>query len=128
MGAPYRVLVPQVDADGNDRGGVPLLEVAAPLGTFTGWNVLEPELRDLGYLSGLTGSFVPFARTRAERREPRDDRPSIDERYAGLSDYLKRVERAASDLVRDGFMLREDMAAAIARARQAWGAVVEPKP
>ncbi len=128
VGAPYRVLVPQVNADGNDRGGVSLLEVAAPLGTFTGWNVLEPELRDLGYLSGLTGSFVPFARTRSERREARDDRPSIDERYDGLSDYLKRVERAASDLVRDGFMLRDDLPAGIARARQAWGAVVDAKP
>ena len=122
------MLVPQVNADGNDRGGVSLLEVAAPLGTFTGWNVLEPELRDLGYLSGLTGSFVPFARTRSERREARDDRPSIDERYDGLSDYLKRVERAASDLVRDGFMLRDDLPAGIARARQAWGAVVDAKP
>jgi hypothetical protein len=127
-GEPYRVLVPQVDADGNDRGGVPLLEVSAPLGTFTGWNVLEPGLRDLGYLSGLTGSFVPFARTPGERREPRDDRRSIEERYGRLPDYLARVEAAASGLVRDGFMLQQDVAAAIARARQTWSAVAEPKP
>ncbi len=51
-----------------------MLEVAAPLGTFTGWNILEPPLRDLGYLSGLTGSFVPFARTQSERRAVHDDR------------------------------------------------------
>src|SRR5262245_57111041 len=33
LGLPYRVLVPQVNADGNDRSGVRLLEIAAPLGT-----------------------------------------------------------------------------------------------
>jgi hypothetical protein len=128
VGAPYRVLVPQVDADGNDRGGVPLLEVAVPLGTHTGWNVLEPGLRDLGYLSGLTGSFVPFAATRASRREMHDDRLSIEERYRGLPDYVSRVERAAAILVREGFMLADDVGAASARARQMWSAVTTPIP
>ena len=128
VGAPYRVLVPQVDVDGNDRGGVPLLELAAPLGTFTGWNVLEPSLRDLGYLSGLTGSFVPFARTRAERREAHDDRLSIEERYRGLPDYASRVDRAAAALVRDRFLLPDDVAAATARARQMWSVLVDTRP
>jgi hypothetical protein len=128
VGAPYRVLVPQVDADGNDRGGVPLLEVAVPLGTFTGWNVLEPSLRDLGYLSGLTGSFVPFARTRSERRDGSDDRPSLEERYRGLPDYTGRIDKAAAALVGDGFMLPEDVPAATARARQMWSVLVGGAP
>jgi len=128
VGAPYRVLVPQVDADGNDRGGVPLLEIAAPLGTFTGWNVVEPSLRELGYLSGLTGSFVPFARTRSERRDAHDDRLSIEERYRGLPDYASHVDRAAAALVRDGFLLADDVAAATARARQMWSVLVDAKP
>jgi hypothetical protein len=126
VGAPYRVLVPQVDADGNDRGGVPLLEVAVPLGTHTGWNILEPGLQDLGYLSGLTGSFVPFASTRAARRAAGDDRLSLEERYRGLPDYLRRVRRAAATLVKDGFMLADDVEAATARARQMWNAVTDP--
>jgi hypothetical protein len=42
LGAAYPVLVPQVDADGNDVGGVPLPEVTVPLGTFTGWNRSVP--------------------------------------------------------------------------------------
>ena len=128
VGAPYHVLVPQVDADGNDRGGVPLLEVAVPLGTFTGWNVLEPSLRDLGYLSGLTGSFVPFTRTRSERRDVSDDRPSIEERYRGLADYAARTDKAAAALVRDGFMLADDVPAATARARQMWNVLVGGGP
>ena len=31
------------DADGNDRGGVRLVELEVPLGTHTGWNERAPE-------------------------------------------------------------------------------------
>src|SRR4029079_12285190 len=31
-------LVPKVDADGNDVGGVPSVLLQAPLGTYVGWN------------------------------------------------------------------------------------------
>ena len=61
LGAPYRLLVPQVNADGNDVSGIRLPEVAVPLGTYTGWNVTVPQLSDLGYLAGLIGGFEPFA-------------------------------------------------------------------
>ncbi len=36
-GEPYRVLVPQVNADGNDVSGIRLPELTVPLGTYTGW-------------------------------------------------------------------------------------------
>jgi len=42
VGTAYPVLVPQVDADGNDIGGLRLPEVAVPLGTYTGWNLRVP--------------------------------------------------------------------------------------
>jgi len=35
----FPVLVPQVDADGIDLGGVRLPEVSVPLATLTGWNL-----------------------------------------------------------------------------------------
>ncbi len=70
-GRPFVVLVPQVDADGNEEGGVRLPEVAAPLGTYTGWNRTVMPLEELGYLAGLVGSFEPFARTRADRQRRR---------------------------------------------------------
>jgi hypothetical protein len=124
LGAAYSVLVPQVNADGNDIGGVTLPEVAVPLGTHTGWNVEFPELKPLGYLAGLIGSFHPFAMTRAEREKSGDSRPSIAERYKDRQDYLSRVERAARDLVRDRLMLADDVPAAVLRAEQMWNAVV----
>jgi hypothetical protein len=33
------VLVPQVDGDGNDIAGIRSLQLAVPLGTYTGWNL-----------------------------------------------------------------------------------------
>jgi hypothetical protein len=38
IGKAFPVMVPQVDADGIDLGGIRLPEVAVPLGTYTGWN------------------------------------------------------------------------------------------
>ena len=124
LGAAYSILVPQVNADGNDIGGVALPEVAVPLGTHTGWNIEFPELKPLGYLAGLIGSFHPFAPTRADREKSGDSRRSIAERYKDRQDYLARVERAARDLVRDRLMLADDVPAAVQRAEQMWNAIV----
>jgi hypothetical protein len=124
LGAPYAVLVPQVDADGNDEGGIALPEIAVPLGTHTGWNVSTYSLSGLRYLAGLVGSFEPFARTRAEREKSGDARRSIEERYSNREDYLQRVRRAVADLVRDRFMLQDDVGGALQRAQQTWDIVV----
>src|SRR5207244_4497830 len=38
-GQDYHVLVPKVDADGNDMAGVRSANLLAPIGTYTGWNL-----------------------------------------------------------------------------------------
>jgi hypothetical protein len=124
LGNPYTVLVPQVNADGNDVAGIRLPEVAVPLGTYTGWNVVRPQLKELGYLSGLVGSFEPFALTRADRQKSSDTRLSIEERYAGRQDYLDRVKQTTDNLVRERFMLSEDVPAVLQRAEDTWSAVM----
>ena len=123
LGKPYTVLVPQVDADGNDLGGIRLPEVAVPLGTYTGWNVAVPALPDLHYLAGLVGSFQPFARTREDRDRSKDPRAPIADRYAGREDYLSRVSRAADELVRQRFMLAADVPAVLRRSGAMWDAI-----
>ena len=131
LGEPYRVLVPQVDADGNDLAGIRVLELAVPLGTYTGWNILLPEARDVGYLSGLVGSFEPFALTKAARESQGDPRPSIEERFAGREQYLVQARQAAQRLVAQRFMLQTDMPAAIERSAALWDAIVKlqgPRP
>jgi hypothetical protein len=120
LGAPYAVLVPQVNADGNDEGGIAIPEIAVPLGTHTGWNVSTYSLSGLRYLAGLVGSFSPFPRTRAEREQSRDPRQSIEERYFSRDDYLLRVKRAAQDLVRERFLLEPDIDGVLDRAGQTW--------
>src|SRR5882724_11589332 len=44
LGRPFPVMVPQVDADGNEIAGIRLPEVQVPLGTYTGWNQRAPNL------------------------------------------------------------------------------------
>jgi len=124
LGAPYPVLVPQVNADGNDEGGISLPEVAVPLGTHTGWNVSIFPLSGLRYLAGLVGSFQPFARTRAEREQSGDSRRSIEERYSSRQDYLDQVKRNSADLVRDRFLLPTDVQGVLQDAERTWDAVV----
>ncbi len=123
LGAPYPVLVPQVNSDGNDIGGIALPEVTVPLGTFTGWNLSNPPLRSLRYLAGLIGSFEPFARTREERERTGDPRPAITERYQSRQDYLSSVRRAAEALVGQRFLRTEDLDAVIRRAGATWDAL-----
>jgi hypothetical protein len=124
LGAPYRVRVPQVNADGNDVSGIRLPEVAVPLGTYTGWNITIPQFSDLRYLGGLVGSFEPFSLTKEQRERSGDARLSIGERYAGRQDYLDRVRHAADDLVRQRFLRGEDVPAVLLRAEEIWNAVV----
>ena len=124
IGEPFRVLVPQVDADGNDVSGIRLPELTVPLGTYAGWNITEPQLKDLGYLSGLVGGFEPFAPTKAQREASGDIRLSIAERYTGRPDYLNKVKRAADDLVRQRFLRVEDVPAVLQSAERMWNAIV----
>ena len=106
-GASYQVLVPTTDRDGHDIAGVRTVDIAAPVGTNTGWNLYPagPRGRDL---CGLTGSFFPFARTRAERLADGDPRLSLEERYGDHAGYVAAVKRAADDSVARRLLLQED--------------------
>jgi hypothetical protein len=127
LGKPYTVLVPQVDGDGNDMGGIRSPEVAVPLGTFTGWNIRLPQLKGLDYLAGLLGSFEPFPKTREERARTGDSRKSIEERYRSRQDYLDRVQQAAQDLLRQRYLLPDDIPSILHRAGQTWDAIMAGK-
>ena len=114
LGRDYAILVPQVDADGNDIAGIRSLDVAAGLGTNTGWNYSsKPGVIDL---AGLFGSYFPYAKTTAGRIAAGDPRPSLEERYGTQAGYVAAVTQAATDLVARRFMLQVDADAAIAAA------------
>jgi hypothetical protein len=107
MARPYRPLVPQVDADGNETAGVLLPDLAVPLATHTGWNLYRAPFPE-GELCDRDGTYSPFPRTRAEREARGDPRPSLEERYGSHAVYAKRYEEAVQRLVQQRLLLPED--------------------
>ncbi len=115
----YAILVPSVDADGNDVAGVRAPMVQAPLGTYTGWN-LRVRGHGHGAMHMFDGSYLPFPDTEEERRATGDPRTSIVERYRDAAGYAHAVEEAARRLVEDGFMIEEDLERCVNAAAD-WG-------
>jgi hypothetical protein len=113
--AEYPSLVPQVDADGNDIDGLRSHIIQAPLGTYAGWNV-----RAAGFSQGdacdLTGSYIPFRVTKAERLASGDPRLSLEERYGNTAGYTSAVTAAVNSLVNQRLMLASDADSAISNA------------
>jgi hypothetical protein len=113
---PYPILVPKPDADGLDIAGIRSMQIRVPLGTSTGWNVRAAGHRPQD-LCGLTGSFIPFARTASERQSTKDPRKSLQERYGDHEGFVRAVDRAARALVSERFLLQEDADRFIAAAK-----------
>jgi hypothetical protein len=110
VGKAFVVSVPAVDADGNVRAGIRLPDIAVPLATHAGWNYRDPSIGAPDRLAGEIGSYIPFARTRADRDRTGDPRLSIEERYKSRDEYLGKFAAAALDLVKQGYLLEEDVA------------------
>jgi len=120
IGAPFVVRVPAVDADGNDRAGIRVPDVAVPLGTYFGWNYRSNSIGAPQHLNGEDGSYIPFQLTRAKRLASGDPRLSIDERYANKAAYLEKARIATNALVADRFLLADDASLMIRHAADSW--------
>ena len=116
-GKDYPIQVPQVDADGNDMGGVRYPDMQVPLGTYLGWALRKAGFAE-GELLSTNGCIITFARTKAEREANGDPRLSIEERYASHAAYVEAVSRAVDGLVKEGLMLPEDGERYIEAARK----------
>lgn len=116
-GMEYTLLVPKVDGDGNELAGVRSVEVLAPVATYSGWN-----LRAKGYMEDelcyLVGSYIPFAKTKAEREKSGDPRLSVEERYKDNAEYVQKLGLAARALIEERFLLPEDAARILAAAKK----------
>ena len=113
-----KMLVPKVNADGNEVGGIPVLLLEVPLGTYLGWNIPAGGARPFheGQLCNYAGGMVPFAKTRAEREANSDPRPSLEERYGSHAGFVEAVRKAADKVKAAGFLLEQDAAALIKAA------------
>ncbi len=129
IGKPFPMLVSQVDRDGNEVAGLKMPEVAAPLATYTGWNLFNGKDGPADEISSMQGSFIPFARTRAEREKAGDPRLSIEERYQGREEFLGKIAAAARKLVEQGYLLEQDVPGIVKQAGERWDWVsAEPRP
>ncbi len=113
-------LVPQVDADGNEIGGIRVPEQLVPLATTTGWNFRATAVGNPQDIYQLMGSYIPFPRTRAERDASGDPRRSVEERYRSRADYVRRIREAAEGLAKDRYLLKDDVDAVVQRAETHW--------
>ena len=120
IGKPFAMLVPAVDADGNEVSGIRLPELAVPLATYTGWNLFNAKSGPTDEISSMVGSYIPLPRTAAERKSADDPRRSIEERYPSREDYLGRVSEAAVQLASEGYLLEADVAEVLRRAASHW--------
>ncbi len=120
VGKAFAALVPQVNADGNELGGVHLPEISVPLATYTGWNLRDPSIGGSGQRVAFEGSFLPFPRNAAERKQSGDPRKSISERYSDRGVYLDQFARATDELIQQRWILLEDRAQLLQRGGEEW--------
>jgi len=108
-------VVPRTDVDGNEIGGVPVVLLQAPLGTYLGWNITATGFHK-GQVCNYQGGWIPFARTGAQRLAAGDPRLSLEERYGTHAGYVAAVTAAADSAMAQGFLLKADHDALIAAA------------
>jgi hypothetical protein len=114
------LLVPKVDEDGNEVGGIRLPGQAVPLATLTGWQFRHERIGAPRTLLAMAGAHIPFPRTRAERERTGDPRLSVEERYASREEYLRQVEAAGNRLAQERYIRKEDVAPIVEAAGKQW--------
>jgi hypothetical protein len=105
----YVVRVPACDADGNERGTLNLPAISVPVATYTSWNLRDESIGAAGELLNLQGSYLPFAKTKADRERNGDPRLALLERYRDFDDYQAKYMAAAQTLVAQSYLLDEDL-------------------
>jgi len=114
------ILVPQVDADGNELSGIRMPNLTVPLATYTGWNFRNRSIGQPEEVLPLTGSFIAFPVTKAAREQAQDPRLSIEERYEGRARYEALVSDAATRLIQQNYLLSEDAPRVVQQALARW--------
>jgi hypothetical protein len=83
--------------------------ITVPVGSYVGWSLRNETVGAAGELLTLQGSFIPFAKTRAERNASHDPRPSLEDLYPSYADYETRYLAAAQTRLNQGYLLQEDL-------------------
>jgi hypothetical protein len=108
-GPAYPLFVTHTNADGSPDVGIVPPEITVATGSYSGRNYRAKGYAQ-GDLCGQSGSYIPFAATRAERSASGDSRLSLEERYSGPADFAAKRKAAADQLVQQRLLLPEDAA------------------
>lgn len=115
VGPAFASLVPQLDASGNEQGGIRNVETRVPVASFLPWamrfdngNALE--------MDDFHGTVMPLPRTATEG----DWRTPLDQLYRDQSDYMQQVDTAIDQLIAEGFVIEADRKRIIDRAKTNW--------
>jgi hypothetical protein len=117
--------VAQVDAYGNELGGIRNVEIQVPLATYAPWHVRHGYAGGNNELADFYGTYIPLPRTEAERQHSGDPRPSITALYHTKGTYLQQAQEAALRLVTHGYLLPEDVGRVLRRAAEQWEWVMQ---
>jgi hypothetical protein len=120
LGPAFPSLVPQVDAAGNELGGLKSVELLAPLATYAPWNLRTGYLGGSDELVDFFGSWIPFPRRDAERAALGDPRPAIETLYRDRDAYLAQAREGAGSLVAGRVLLPEDLDRVVERTGHYW--------
>ncbi len=121
IGESYPVLVPQVDKNGNELGGIKNVELVTPLATYIPYSLRKNLPGGNGEIADFRGSLIPF---QIKSKDVEDSRPTVDQLFASKQDYLATVRRAAEELIEQRFLLPEDLHKIELRSSLYWNWIV----
>jgi hypothetical protein len=108
LGEMFPLLVPQVDALGNELGGIRLPEIAVPLASYAGWNYRADPAAGKGRILDMVGSTFPLGTAK------------IQSLYGSKEAYAQRIEAEAKKLAGQRLLLERDVPSVVERAKKSW--------
>ena len=108
-GGDYPAFVSSLDKDGNEVSGICMPDISVPVGTHTGWNTRDPKTGAPEQIIPMMGFSEFFAKTESIREAVGDPRESLQKRYKSKQEYLHKVHLAATELIKEGYLLEEDL-------------------
>lgn len=115
LGKLFPILVPQVDVNGIEMGGIAMPEVAVPIATYTGWNYTKDPNAPRGFVADMIGSTLAYPKAKAEQL------------YGSKGAYQEKVRAKAMELVGQRLLLAGDVDRIVWRAGHAWDTLLSSK-
>ena len=123
-GREYPRFVSSVDKDGNEVAGIRMPDISVPVGTHTGWNPRDPSTGAPDQIISMVGFTNYFPATGKSFRSHNDLRNSNNDRYLSKENYLERVSKAAEKLVKERYLIREDIDVVLQKCGQRYDEAV----